>query len=213
MQIVYGITKGPPPHAKTHEKTSRKPVLPLLFTPPSRKGPHRVRNRHRLLNPIRYNRRNLSQPTPEKHNRYILFPRNAAKAMQSAATPKFIVPRLGALLRSHLPHAHASSLSATVTCGDVLWKTQAHVLSSSKRFFRCIDCIIQEVLYFVKRFCCSFPLSLYSLPRHIFSSATNRSPDSSPPRPCNGQSCSELRYSPVPFIIGFRYRRNSFRLP
>lgn len=94
------------------------------------------------------------------------------QTQQSAATRKAIAPRLGALLRSHLPHAHASSLSATVSCGDVLWKTRTHVLSSSKRFFQCIDCIIQEVLYFVKRFCngCGgcilslFPLSAqYSL--------------------------------------------------
>lgn len=85
------------------------------------------------------------------------------QTQQSAATRKAIAPRLGALLRSHLPHAHASSLSATVFCGDVLWKAPAHVLSSSKRFFQCIDCIIQELLYFVKRFCCRCILFLFAL--------------------------------------------------
>ena len=58
---------------KTHEKTSRKPVLPLLFAPPSRKEPHRVRNSCRLPNPIRYNRRNLSQPYPKASLRYHSF--------------------------------------------------------------------------------------------------------------------------------------------
>ena len=63
---------------KTHEKTSRKPVLPLLFAPPSRKEPHRVRNSCRLPNPIRYNRRNLSQPNRENCTGRHLFPQIAA---------------------------------------------------------------------------------------------------------------------------------------
>ncbi len=163
---------------KTHEKTSRRPVLPLLFTPPSRKRPHRVQNRRRLPNPIRYNRRNLSQPNPENRNRYILFQRIAARTRKSAPTPKCNILRLGALLRSHLPYAHASSLSATDSCGDVLWKTQAHVLSSSKRFFQCINCIILEVPPFVKR----FSLSISSLPP--------RRGHSGSPVPHHGLRCS-----------------------
>lgn len=48
--------KKPTPPCYSHEKTSCIPVLPLLFVRASRNGPLRVRN------PIRYNRRNLSQP-------------------------------------------------------------------------------------------------------------------------------------------------------
>lgn len=70
-----------------HEKTSRKPVLPLLFAPFSQKGPHRVRKSDGAKPPIR---QTLSAITG-----------GTCRSLTHRS-------RLGALLGSHLPHISRS---------------------------------------------------------------------------------------------------------